>query len=66
MTPTDDYAAVTQWPSRGRWGHHVWEMVGPAPTFAGQQCRLWRCQRCGKEWEIFVGSAPSNRGKCET
>lgn len=37
--------------------YHVFDDVGPAPDFAGQPCRLWRC-RCGKEIELFEGVDP--------
>lgn len=40
---------------------HRWRYVGPAPEFAGQPCVLYRCDDCGKTWEVFSGCVPGGR-----
>lgn len=37
---------------------HLWRYVGRAPDFRAQRCVLYRCDRCGKEHEVFSGVVP--------
>lgn len=43
--------------------YHEWRKIGPAPSFQGQQCVLWRCDFCRKEQETFVGVSPGGWGR---
>lgn len=40
------------------WMHHVWRYVRRAPSFAGRQCKLWRCEKCGLARELFADVLP--------
>jgi hypothetical protein len=37
---------------------HHWVWVSRAPAYKGELCNLWRCDRCGKERELFAGVKP--------